>query len=58
MRNFFVFCLALGTGCFLVAQTTTTTITPSTSSDSRALSGVSTNDQTEIQSDNGGEVLL
>lgn len=51
MRTFFVFCVALGAGCFLVAQTTT----PSTPSDSPALASPSGKGQTKIDSDNGGE---
>jgi lipopolysaccharide export system protein LptA len=51
MRTFFVFCMALGAGCFLVARTNA----QPTPGDSPALSGTSTNGQTEIRSDNGGE---
>jgi len=43
--------MALGLGCFLVAQTNA----PSGPSQSLALAGTATNAQTEIQSDNGGE---
>ncbi len=51
MRTFFVFCCALGTCCFLAAQT----YMPSAPGESAALSGNGTNGLTEIRSDNGGE---
>jgi lipopolysaccharide export system protein LptA len=51
MRTLLVFCLALGTGYFLIAQTST----GPAASQSPALAGTSTNGQTEIRSDNGGE---
>jgi len=54
MRTLFIFCLTLGAGCFLLAQTNTLS-TPATPADSPALAGTSTNGQTEIRSDNGGE---
>ena len=43
--------MALGLGCFLAAQTNA----PSAPNQSLALAGTTTNAQTEIQSDNGGE---
>jgi lipopolysaccharide export system protein LptA len=43
--------MALGAGCFLVAQTTT----QSTPAESPALAGASATNETEIRSENGGE---
>src|SRR5437868_11880586 len=51
MKTFFVFCFALGIGCFLFAQTNTSPA----SAESPALAGTGTNGLTEIRSDNGGE---
>src|SRR5213083_1870362 len=51
MRTLLIFCMALGAGCFLVAQTTQ----QSTPAESPALAGTSTNNETEIRSENGGE---
>lgn len=51
MRIFLVFCAALGTCCFLLAQTNA----PSASTESAALGGKAGEGQTKIRSDNGGE---
>jgi lipopolysaccharide export system protein LptA len=58
MRTFFIFCVALGAGGFLKAQTNSPsaqTSPPSAQAESPALVGTATNGSTEIRSDNGGE---
>jgi len=51
MRHFFAYWLALGAGCILCAQSHAQSVP----NESPALAGTSTNGQTEILSDNGGD---